>query len=298
MDELAVVERAMIAIRRSQSRRALSRLLLPGDTAGSASSAFSGSAEFPGSSSTAGSPITGKSHIAAGPQSETESPSSAGPASSADSPSSAGPASSVDSPSSAGPASSADSFNSAGPASSADSPSSVGDVLGRDVGEGFSSSATSADRAHAAERAESLKPGISPAPGRSTGLERSGELAGGNDRTLVSDPALFGVLDAIEEAGRPVTVGEIAAALGVDQPRASRLVARAVAEDLVVRQADQRDGRRTLLALTRRGDLHLEQAHRTRQAIFARAMEGWPAEDRATFARLLSSFTATLTNLT
>ena len=113
-----------------------------------------------------------------------------------------------------------------------------------------------------------------------------------------TDPALFAVLDAIEELGAAGTVGEVGAALGVDQPRASRLVARAVDEDLLVRQADQQDGRRTLLALTDRARDHLAAAHRSRQEVFDRAMSGWHAEDRVTFARLLTSFTASLGTLT
>jgi DNA-binding MarR family transcriptional regulator len=108
------------------------------------------------------------------------------------------------------------------------------------------------------------------------------------------DQTAFDVLDALEELGRPGTVSDIAAALDVDQPRASRLVARAVEQGLLVRRADQQDGRRTPLAPTELGRAHLAAAHETRQAIFAAAMTGWPEEDRATFARLLTSFTAAL----
>jgi DNA-binding MarR family transcriptional regulator len=104
------------------------------------------------------------------------------------------------------------------------------------------------------------------------------------------DPTVFGVLDAIEEMGRPCTVGEVAAALGVDQPRASRLVAGAVDDGLLVRLADQSDGRRTLVALTDRARDQLTRVHRFRQETFARAMADWPDDDRVTFARLITSF--------
>ncbi|MFC0115677.1 MarR family winged helix-turn-helix transcriptional regulator [Kibdelosporangium aridum] len=103
------------------------------------------------------------------------------------------------------------------------------------------------------------------------------------------DPAVFGVLDAVDERGS-VSVTELAPALGVDQPRASRLVARAVDEGLVVRQADQRDGRRALVALTSKGQRQVDAAHQARQRIFAEAMANWSAEERSTFARLLTSF--------
>jgi DNA-binding MarR family transcriptional regulator len=109
-----------------------------------------------------------------------------------------------------------------------------------------------------------------------------------NDEAV--DPTLFGVLDVIEEQQRPCTVTEIATTLGVDQPRASRLVARAVAEGLLARHSDQHDGRRALLALTPRAHDRLARTHAFRQEIFAQAMADWSGSDRATFARLLTRF--------
>jgi DNA-binding MarR family transcriptional regulator len=108
-------------------------------------------------------------------------------------------------------------------------------------------------------------------------------------RHLPVDPAVFGVLDAIEEHG-PVTVTELVAVLGVDQPRASRLAARAVDEGFLVRQADPADGRRTRLSLTALGNRQLGVIHEARQRVFAQAMADWQAEDRETFARLLTRF--------
>jgi DNA-binding MarR family transcriptional regulator len=98
------------------------------------------------------------------------------------------------------------------------------------------------------------------------------------------------VLDVIEGAQEAVTVTAVAEALSVDQPRASRLVAAAVAAGLVRREADQADGRRSRLILTDAGRAALEQSRRARQAAFAGAMEGWSAAERAEFARLLTRF--------
>ncbi|GAA3529478.1 MarR family winged helix-turn-helix transcriptional regulator [Nonomuraea rosea] len=100
----------------------------------------------------------------------------------------------------------------------------------------------------------------------------------------------FEVLDVIEGASEPVGVSTVAEALSVDQPRASRLVAAAVAAGLVRREADQADGRKAWLVLTEAGAAAMEQAHRTRQAAFAAAMAGWSASERAEFARLLTRF--------
>ena len=47
------------------------------------------------------------------------------------------------------------------------------------------------------------------------------------------------VIEAAELAGEPATVSAVADALNIDQPRASKLVAAAVAAGLVERRADQ-----------------------------------------------------------
>ncbi|WP_336216389.1 MarR family winged helix-turn-helix transcriptional regulator [Nonomuraea sp. LPB2021202275-12-8] len=102
------------------------------------------------------------------------------------------------------------------------------------------------------------------------------------------------VLDVIESAGGPVTVSDVARALAVDQPRASRLVAVAVEAGLARREADQADGRRALLVMTDAGRAAVAEMHRGRQASFAAATAGWSAEERAEFARLLTRFVGAL----
>lgn len=108
----------------------------------------------------------------------------------------------------------------------------------------------------------------------------------------VAGPA-HDVLDVVE-AGGPVTVSTLAQALGVDQPRASRMVAAAVAGGLVSREADQSDGRRSVLVMTEAGRAAAEQAHEARRAVFGSAMEGWTEAERAEFARLLTRFVQAL----
>jgi DNA-binding MarR family transcriptional regulator len=107
------------------------------------------------------------------------------------------------------------------------------------------------------------------------------------------DIATQEVLDAVE-AGGPVGVTGIADALGVDQPRASKLVAAAVGAGLLRREADQADGRRSLLALTVAGQERLAQVHGFRRARFAAAMAGWTPDERDAFADLLTRFVAGL----
>jgi DNA-binding MarR family transcriptional regulator len=109
------------------------------------------------------------------------------------------------------------------------------------------------------------------------------------------------VLDAIEaaeQAGSPATVSGVAAALNVDQPRASKLVAAAVEAGLVRREADQADGRRALLVRTERGNTLSKELHRFRRSIFATVMSDWTNADRAAFARLLTRFVESLAAMT
>ncbi|MDQ6936382.1 MAG: MarR family transcriptional regulator [Actinomycetota bacterium] len=104
---------------------------------------------------------------------------------------------------------------------------------------------------------------------------------------------VFLVLDTAEQAaaaGTELSVSAVAAALSVDLPRASRLIARAVAEGYLQRHSDPTDGRRSLLRLTGHGAKALESMHDSRRQLMARAMAGWSAEEQRQFARLLTRF--------
>jgi DNA-binding MarR family transcriptional regulator len=108
------------------------------------------------------------------------------------------------------------------------------------------------------------------------------------------DIAAQEVLDAVDAAGGTAGVTAIAEALDVDQPRASKLVAAAVAAGLLRREADQADGRRSVLALTATGRERLDRMHAFRRARFATAMAGWTDDERTAFADLLTRFVAGL----
>lgn len=123
-----------------------------------------------------------------------------------------------------------------------------------------------------------------------------GRLAAQRAGPAIGSPA-FDVLDAVEaaeQAGEPTGVSGVAAALHIDQPRASRLVAAAVAAGLIRREADQADGRRARLVRTAAGRAASEEVHRFRRSVFAAAMSGWSDADRADFARLLTRFVQAL----
>lgn len=112
-------------------------------------------------------------------------------------------------------------------------------------------------------------------------------------REFTVDPNSVGVLDVIEEceqSGEDCTVASVRTALSVDQPRASRLVAKAVEDGFVRREADQHDGRKAVLRMTRSGRATVARVHEARQQRFAEAMVGWSAREQETFAKLLSRF--------
>jgi DNA-binding MarR family transcriptional regulator len=101
--------------------------------------------------------------------------------------------------------------------------------------------------------------------------------------------ALFAVLDALDERDC-LGVTEIAEVIAVDQPRASKLVVRAVNEGLVRRAADRADRRRQSLFLTSKGRQIVESAHRTRRAAIADSMATFSDAEAHQFARLLTNF--------
>ncbi|MRX43645.1 MarR family winged helix-turn-helix transcriptional regulator [Agromyces kandeliae] len=103
----------------------------------------------------------------------------------------------------------------------------------------------------------------------------------------VARARLLAMLDA---ADRPMSVTELAGAIGVDQPRASRLVQAAVEEGLVVREADPEDARRTRIRITEEGREAVHAANSTRRRAIESALEGFSDEDRARFADLLGRF--------
>jgi DNA-binding MarR family transcriptional regulator len=120
-------------------------------------------------------------------------------------------------------------------------------------------------------------------------LSAKAEAGNGIEAPARPPDMVFELLDAIEAAGA-ATVTESAAALGVDQPRASRLAAQAVQARLLRRESDQFDGRRSLLVLTGDGREALARVRAFRAAAVAAATKNWAARDRDDLARLLTRF--------
>jgi DNA-binding MarR family transcriptional regulator len=87
-----------------------------------------------------------------------------------------------------------------------------------------------------------------------------------------------------------VTVGVVAARLGIDPSTASRLVAETVREGYLTRSASSIDARRTCLTLTEAGRALDASSRRFQRAVFELATDDWSAQDRLAFARLFVRF--------
>ncbi|SIO00495.1 DNA-binding transcriptional regulator, MarR family [Agromyces cerinus subsp. cerinus] len=125
-----------------------------------------------------------------------------------------------------------------------------------------------------------------------SGRGRGRGPGGGPGRHALAHAARFRLLDALEGAEHPPSVSELAEAIGVDQPRASRLVQAAVEAGHVRREADPSDARRSALVLTASGRKLLESARDTRRGAVETALAAFTPEETAEFARLLSRFIA------
>jgi DNA-binding MarR family transcriptional regulator len=102
------------------------------------------------------------------------------------------------------------------------------------------------------------------------------------------------MLEALAAASAETRMGisEIAAAIGVDQPRASRLVNDAAERGLVDRAADPRDARRSVVTITEAGRTAIEGARSSRRTAVTEALAAFTDAERTQFADLLSRFAA------
>ncbi|WP_307861076.1 MarR family winged helix-turn-helix transcriptional regulator [Microbacterium sp. SD291] len=101
-------------------------------------------------------------------------------------------------------------------------------------------------------------------------------------------PARMRMLEALAAASAPLSVSDLGAAIGVDQPRASRLVQQGVERGLVRREADPDDARRTRIALTDEGRKLARGMRGERRETLGRALAAFTDEEQAELSRLLT----------
>lgn len=93
-----------------------------------------------------------------------------------------------------------------------------------------------------------------------------------------------------EVAGHDLSISALAAAIGVDQPRASRLVQDGVENGLVRRVPDPSDARRVRIQLTASGRTQLGEVRSHRRSAVEAALADFTPEEARTFAALFDRF--------
>ncbi|MGO2747816.1 MarR family winged helix-turn-helix transcriptional regulator [Microbacterium sp.] len=109
----------------------------------------------------------------------------------------------------------------------------------------------------------------------------------GGGRGRLGGPAWIRMLDALATASEPLSVSALGEAIGVDQPRASRLVQQGVQRGLVQREADPEDARRTRIALTDEGRKIARGMRGERREVLSKALESFTDNEKSELARLL-----------
>jgi DNA-binding MarR family transcriptional regulator len=98
------------------------------------------------------------------------------------------------------------------------------------------------------------------------------------------------LLHAVAAEG-PMRASALAASVHADLSTVSRQVAALVNRGLLERQADQCDGRASLLAVTGTGRAAVDEHEQGRQAFFDAVLADWGTEEMRQFARQLERFT-------
>jgi len=127
-----------------------------------------------------------------------------------------------------------------------------------------------------------------PAWGGGRGGPHRGRSGPWGPGVRLGGPARLRLLDALAAASAPLTVSEIGDVIGVDQPRASRLVQQSVELGLVRREADPDDARRTRVALTEQGSAIVRSFRGERRGAVDTALAPFTDDERRELARLLT----------
>ncbi|NYF09390.1 DNA-binding MarR family transcriptional regulator [Leifsonia sp. AK011] len=100
------------------------------------------------------------------------------------------------------------------------------------------------------------------------------------------------LLEFLAGSSSGVGISEIAEAVEVDQPRASRLVADGAARGFVTRSVDPGDARKSVVTITDAGRQMLDTVRAGRTSAVTDALSGFTPDETALFAELLSRFAA------
>ena len=118
-----------------------------------------------------------------------------------------------------------------------------------------------------------------------------GHRGPGHAHDRMSGVARIRLLGALLAAGETrMGISEIATEIGVDQPRASRLVNEAAERGLVSRGVDPTDARRSVVTLTDAGRAAIATARESSRTAVSTALADFTPDEAAQFAVLLARF--------
>lgn len=100
------------------------------------------------------------------------------------------------------------------------------------------------------------------------------------------------LLQALADASHPLSITELGEAIGVDQPRASRLVRELQDAGLVRREPDPSDARRSIVVLTQAGRQRTAEHLERRASSIQSALESLDPREREQLAALLKKLAA------
>ncbi|WP_174803947.1 MarR family winged helix-turn-helix transcriptional regulator [Martelella limonii] len=100
------------------------------------------------------------------------------------------------------------------------------------------------------------------------------------------------VLDVVFRAGQVdrATIGSVAEGMRIDPSRASRIVAELVSQDVLERRVCQNDARRSILVITPKGQVLLNEVHAVKRQLLESVTAHWSADDLAQFSVLYHRF--------
>ncbi|MGX5695799.1 MarR family winged helix-turn-helix transcriptional regulator [Agromyces soli] len=155
---------------------------------------------------------------------------------------------------------------------------------GPGIGQGFRPGSARADAARPAEEHQHHGEHAHPGPHGDHGDHGPHRGPGGR-----GGHAAVRLLLALSHHG-PMSVNEIADHVGVDQPRASRLVRAAVEAGHIRREPDPNDARRSILVITEGGRAALAALMGRRRGAVERALADFSDAEREQFAALFTRF--------
>ncbi|HEX2144228.1 MAG TPA: MarR family transcriptional regulator [Glycomyces sp.] len=116
------------------------------------------------------------------------------------------------------------------------------------------------------------------------------DAAEGGPKSIAANAARLRYLDALEGDERGRTISQVAEAIGVDRPRASRLTTELFAENLIERQVSLNDSRYSQVTLTDAGRVLIGSIREERRRAVGEALAAFTEKEAREFASLLERF--------